>query len=101
MNARVLAAPPPGGRRAPGKELAELARLRPTPHNTQPFRIRPLNARVAQLVMLRERMLPVEDTDNLYVLASFGIFAETLERAGLDLGLDPAISPAEALEPAA
>ena len=49
-------------------ELAELARLAPTPHNTQPFRIRPLNARVAQIVILRERMLPVADTGNLYVL---------------------------------
>jgi hypothetical protein len=71
----------------PWGQLSELARLAPTPHNTQPFRIRPWNARVAQIVVLRERMLPVEDTGNLYVLSSFGIFAETLERAGRHLGL--------------
>ena len=82
-------------------ELAELARLAPTPHNTQPFRIRPLNARVAQIVILRERMLPVEDTGNLYVLSSCGIFAETLERAGRHLGLEVAVTPYPDVEPSA
>jgi hypothetical protein len=72
----------------PWGELSELARLAPTPHNTQPFRIRPWNARVAQIVILRDRMLPVEDTGNRFVLASFGIFAETLECAGRHLGLE-------------
>ena len=71
----------------PWGQLSELARLAPTPHNTQPFRIRPWNARVAQIVVLRERMLPMEDTGNRYVLSSFGIFAETLECAGRHLGL--------------
>jgi hypothetical protein len=71
----------------PWGQLSELARLAPTPHNTQPFRIRPWNARVAQIVVLRERMLPVADTGNRYVLSSFGIFAETLECAGRHLGL--------------
>jgi hypothetical protein len=83
------------------QELAELARLAPTPHNTQPFRIRPLNGRVAQIVVLRERLLPVEDTDNLYVLSSFGIFAETLACAGRHLGLTVAVTPDASIEPAA
>ena len=85
----------------PWAALAELARLAPTPHNTQPFRIRPLSARLAQLVILRERMLPVEDTGNLYVLSSFGIFAETLECAGRHLGLDLKVIADESVEPAA
>ena len=72
----------------PWGQLSELARLAPTPHNTQPFRIRPWNGRVAQIVVLRERMLPKEDTGNRYVLSSFGIFAETLECAGRHLGLE-------------
>ena len=79
--------------REPWAAVAELARLAPTPHNTQPFRIRPLNASVAQLVILKERMLPVEDTDDLYVLSSFGIFAETLERAGRHFGLEIRVTP--------
>jgi hypothetical protein len=82
-------------------ELAELARLAPTPHNTQPFRIRPLNARVAQIVILRERMLPAEDSGNLYVLSSFGMFAETLERAGHHLGLEVAVTAYPDVEPSA
>ena len=82
-------------------EIAELARFAPTPHNTQPFRIRPLNATLAQLVILRERMLPVEDTDNLYVLSAFGIFAETLERAGRHCGLQIRVTPDADVVPAA
>ena len=85
----------------PWIQVAELARLAPTPHNTQPFRIRPLNASVAQLVILRERMLPVEDTDDLYVLSSFGIFAETLERAGRHFGLVIQVTPDAGVIPGA
>jgi hypothetical protein len=102
MNAQVIATDQAvasiGG---PWQELAELARLAPTPQNTQPFRIRPLNARIAQIVILRERMLPVEDTGNLYVLSSFGIFVETLERAGRHFGLELTVTPDADLEPAA
>ena len=87
--------------REPWAAVAELARLAPTPHNTQPFRIRPLNASVAQLVILKERMLPVEDTDDLYVLSSFGIFAETLERAGRHLGLEIRVTPDAEVVPGA
>ena len=101
MNACVPTAARPVTSMGLWQELAELARLAPTPHNTQPFRIRPLNARVAQILILRERMLPVEDTGNLYMLSSFGIFAETLERGGRHLGLRLAITPEEAIEPAA
>jgi len=101
MNACVLTAARPVTAMGPWQELAELARLAPTPHNTQPFRIRPLNARVAQIVILRERMLPEEDTGNLYVLSSFGIFAETLECAGRHLGLAVTVTADEAVEPAA
>jgi nitroreductase len=85
----------------PWEEIATLARLAPTPHNTQPFRIRPLSARVAQIVALRERMLPVEDTDNLYVLSSFGIFAETLERAARHFGVHLSVTPDADVAPAA
>jgi hypothetical protein len=60
-----------------------------------------VNAGVAQVVILRERMLPVEDTGNLYVLSSFGIFAETLERAGRHFGLHIRVTPEADVVPAA
>jgi hypothetical protein len=101
MNASVLTAARPAPAMGPWRELAELARLAPTPHNTQPFRIRPLNARVAQIVILRERMLPVEDAGNLYVLSSFGIFAETLECAGRHFGLEVTVTAYPDVEPSA
>jgi len=101
MNACVPTAARPATSIGPWHELAGLARLAPTPHNTQPFRIRPLNARVAQIVILRERMLPVEDTGNLYVLSSFGIFAETLECAGRHCGLEVKVTPYPDVEPSA
>jgi hypothetical protein len=101
MNACILTNVRPATATGPWHELAELARLAPTPHNTQPFRIRPLNARVAQVVILRERMLPVEDTGNLYVLSSFGIFAETLARAGRHFGLEVTVTPYPDVEPSA
>ena len=101
MNARILTDVRPATAMGPWHELAELARLALTPHNTQPFRLRPLNARVAQVVILRERMLPVEDTGNLYVLSSFGIFAETLARAGRHFGLEVTVTPYPDVEPSA
>jgi len=101
MNAQVRAVPRASVSIGPWRELAELARLAPTPHNTQPFRIRPLNARLAQILILRERMLPVEDTGNLYVLSAFGIFAETLEAAGRHFGLELTVTPHSDIEPAA
>jgi hypothetical protein len=72
----------------PWAEVAALARFAPTPHNTQPFRIRPLGPARAELVLLSERLLPREDHGNLYVASSFGVFASVLERAGRHFGLD-------------
>src|SRR4051812_8989737 len=54
------------------REIAHLARLAPTPHNTQPFRIRPLDAQTAEVVALAERFLPEEDHGNRYVASAFG-----------------------------
>ena len=61
--------------------IGDVARLAPTPHNTQPFRIVPRGPRNADLVMVRERLLPREDHGNLYMAATFGVFATALEHA--------------------
>jgi hypothetical protein len=80
------------------QEIASLARLTPTPHNTQPFRIRPRAERAAELVLLTERLLPREDHGNLYVAASFGTFAASLERAARHFGHALTVTPAEQLD---
>ena len=78
------------------EDIGSLARLTPTPHNTQPFRIRPRGNR-AELVLLTERLLPREDHGNLYVAASFGTFAACLERAARHFGHALTVTPAAQL----
>jgi hypothetical protein len=80
-------------------DIASLARLAPTPHNTQPFRIRPRGKR-AELVLLTERLLAREDHGNLYVAASFGTFAVALERAARHFGHAAAVTPVAELDTA-
>jgi hypothetical protein len=82
-------------------EVAAMARLAPTPHNTQPFRIRPRDEGRAELVLLTERLLPAEDHGNLYVTSAFGVFAVALERAARALGLAVEITPVAELDPGA
>jgi hypothetical protein len=80
------------------REIAQLARLAPTPHNTQPFRIRPLDATTAEVVALGERFLPEEDHGNLYVASAFGIMASTIEMAARSRGIDARVTPVESLD---
>ncbi len=83
----------------PWAEIAALARRAPTPHNTQPFRIRPLDATRAELVLLCERLLPREDHGNLYMASSAGIFMLAIERAGAHLGFQVACRPIPQFDP--
>ncbi|MEP6622763.1 MAG: hypothetical protein ABJE47_25810 [bacterium] len=80
------------------RQIAHLARLAPTPHNTQPFRIRPVDSHTAYIVALSERFLPEEDHGNLYVASAFGIFAATIEVAAATLGVQVRIVPAESID---
>jgi len=79
------------------EDIARLARLAPTPHNTQPFRIRPRGER-AELVLLTERLLAREDHGNLYVAASFGTFAACLEHAARHFGRELEVTPVATLD---
>jgi hypothetical protein len=83
------------------ESIASLARLAPTPHNTQPFRIRPHNETTADLVAITDRFLPREDHGNLYVGSAFGIFAATIERAARQFGHVVTVAPVADLDPAA
>lgn len=80
------------------REIAHLARLAPTPHNTQPFRIRPIDRHTAEIVALSERFLPEEDHGNRYVASAFGIFAATMELAAATLGVQIRVTPAESVD---
>lgn len=51
-------------------------------------------------MLLTDRLLSREDHGNLYVTSAFGIFAATLERAGLHLGYDLTVEPVAELDPA-
>jgi hypothetical protein len=95
-----LLAEPASARSTLWAQLASLARLAPSPHNTQPFRIQPRNDDWADIVLIADRLLPREDHGNRYVASAFGIFAETLVRAGIHFGIDVRVSPDPLVDPA-
>jgi nitroreductase len=72
---------------APWLELVEDARLAPSPHNTQPWRVAPRSANEAELYAPVERLLPVEDPDGRFLTAGTGIFLEALAIAAAARGL--------------
>jgi hypothetical protein len=84
----------------PWHGIGALARLAPTPHNTQPFRIRPRVDGGADLLLVCERLLPDEDPGNAYVTSAFGVFALAVEHAGRALGYRVTISPIAELDAA-
>ncbi len=81
-------------------QISNLARWTPSPHNTQPFRIRPTDDGRAELLCVCDRMLPEEDHGNLYLAAAFGTFAVGLELAAARCGHEISIEPASDIEPA-
>lgn len=83
------------------ESIGSLARLAPTPHNTQPFRILPRTERSADLVAVTDRFLPREDHGNLYVASAFGIFAATLERAARQFGHLATVTALDGIDPPA
>lgn len=84
----------------PWQAIGDLARLVPTPHNTQPFRIRPRADGGADLLLVCDRLLPAEDPGNAYVTSAFGLFAMALERAGRSLGYAIDVRPIDTLDAA-
>ena len=80
--------------------IADLARHAPTPHNTQPFRIRPRDANSADVIVMRERLLPREDHGNRYMASALGILAVTMRLAARQLGLELDVSPDLTIDPA-
>jgi len=68
-------------------QIVDDARWAPSPHNTQPWFVKPLSPEEAELYAVRERLLPVEDPDGRFATAAQGIFLEALEVAAARLGL--------------
>jgi nitroreductase len=58
--------------------LLETAVRTPSPHNVQPWRLRPLDAREADLFIDRRRTLPKEDTTGSFIILTMGMFVEAL-----------------------
>lgn len=83
----------------PWAELVEVARWAPSPHNTQPWKLEPVDARTARLHMVRSRRLPDEDTTGCFLLCAMGIFIEALSIAASHRGLALRTSVVPALDP--
>ncbi|MGH3664742.1 MAG: hypothetical protein ACRDU8_01395 [Egibacteraceae bacterium] len=62
-------------------DLAEYARRAPSPHNTQPARLRVVDDQRAEVLFLAARGLPVGDPEGRFTHLTFGIFVESLRIA--------------------
>lgn len=90
----------PRGPEVPGGSweiLVDYARRAPSPHNTQPARLRILDDRRAELYFARDRGLPVGDPRGRFTQTTFGIFVEILSIAaharGWELETDYTFEP--------
>ena len=69
-------------------ELVEIARWAPSPHNIQPWLVRPLDDARAELLYDPARLLPDTDPTGRFTTVGFGIFVETLAVAARAHGHD-------------
>ncbi|WP_375398347.1 hypothetical protein [uncultured Sphingomonas sp.] len=79
--------PPP----APWSAIARYAQRCPSPHNTQPFRLRIVDARRAEVVFLPRRGLPVADPLGRFTWLTAGIFVEICSIAAHAMGHELAV----------
>ena len=70
--------------------LLKTAVRTPSPHNVQPWRLRPLSETEADLFIERRRTLPKEDTTGSFIVSTMGMFVEALKilAANRSLGLE-------------
>jgi hypothetical protein len=84
------------------RKLLDYARWAPSPHNIQPWQLRPLSDDEAELLYLPDRLLPDTDPSGVFTISGLGIFVEHLAIAargdGLDLDVD---YPGTPLDPGA
>ena len=83
-------------------ELLEDARWAPSPHNVQPWRLRPRSDTTAELLYDPARLLPYTDPASAFMTLTLGLFVECLAVAAAARGLAlDAMFPAAAAEPGA
>ena len=75
----------------PWHRIAPYAQRCPSPHNTQPFRLRILDERTAELVFLPRRGLPTADPLGRFTWLTAGILAEICSIAAHGQGLELAV----------
>ena len=74
--------------RHPWLRIAPYAQRCPSPHNTQPFRLRIVDERIAELVFLPRRGLPTADPLGRFTWLTAGIFAEICSSAAHGEGFE-------------
>src|ERR1700722_16711483 len=67
--------------------IIQTALRTPSPHNTQPWRLRIRDDRHAMLFMERARTLPDEDTTGHFLRCAMGMFLESLRIVSANAGL--------------
>jgi hypothetical protein len=77
------------------RELVSIARYAPSPHNTQPWLLKPRDSTSAVLSMVRSRMLPDEDLTGSFLCCAMGIFIESLRIVAANRGLRLECEPIE------
>jgi hypothetical protein len=78
---------PPGPTDGTWRELLDIARWAPSPHNTQPWLLRPRTHDRADLFMVRARRLPDEDATGCFLICGMGLFIEALRIAAANRNL--------------
>jgi hypothetical protein len=73
------------------RELLEDARWAPSPHNTQPWKLRVVEEREAELLYDPERLLPDTDAGGRFMTVTLGIFVEAIVVAAAARGHDLAV----------
>ena len=72
----------------PWHAIAPFAQRCPSPHNTQPFRLRLRDERTAEILFLPRRGLPTADPQGRFTWLTAGIFAEICTIAAHHLGYE-------------
>jgi hypothetical protein len=79
------------------RNIARYAATCPSPHNTQPFRLKVLSADEAEVVFVPRRGLPVADPKGRFTWVTAGIFVEICTIAAHGLGFE--LAHRESFEP--
>jgi nitroreductase len=61
------------------REILEVARHSPSPHNVQPWRVRLLSPSEAELLIDGSRTLPKEDFTGAFLISAMGMFLEAID----------------------